>query len=60
MKNLEFQNFNLTELSLFQLIEVNGGQVIDRESTSYKIGHAIGAVIGQVGGGLMYAIKFFS
>ena len=46
MKN--FENFNqFEELSDTELLEIEGG-VVDKNSWSYRIGHAAGEVVGAI------------
>jgi hypothetical protein len=43
----EFNNYSqYEELSTQELLEIQGGEIVDRNSTSYKIGHAIGTFLG--------------
>ena len=57
MKSLELEKFGLQELNQHEMQGIDGGQILDRESTACKVGHAIGAVTGQVVGGLIEALK---
>ncbi|MCO4293561.1 hypothetical protein NF867_11865 [Solitalea sp. MAHUQ-68] len=46
MKN---NNLLLTDLNCAELLEVNGG-AIDKDSWSYRLGHAVGDTLNQVAG----------
>jgi hypothetical protein len=46
MENIVFEN-NLESLSFEEMIEIDGGAV-DKNSLSYRIGHAIGTVCGAI------------
>lgn len=49
MEKINLENLNLQELSAIEYSTISGGEV-DKDSVSYKIGEAVGFIVGGIVG----------